>query len=250
MLASLTELRGYQVQGADGEVGRIADLCFREDEWIVRYLVVDMEDLDRQALLLSAYLGSLDRARHTLAADIRREQVANTPPFDRAEALTRRDEEELHNLYGWPVYWWEQEQEITPIGGLWDEPAPAGANDYSPVRDNPDAPEAAGPELLFAGDLMAVYGIQPEGGEIGTLRDVIVEDESWTIPYLVVNLESSGRRVLLACDYVQMIDVGARQIHVSVPRDAVLHGPVISADEPVTPELVQSLREYYDQYSR
>ncbi len=242
MLASLTELRSYRVEGADGEIGRIADLGFREDEWIVRYVVVDMEDLDRQALLLSAYLGNLDRARHTLTADIRREQVANTPPFDRAEPLTRQEEQELHNLYGWPVYWWEQEHEITPIGGLWDEPVEES--------ENPDEPEEAGPELLFVGDLAEVYGIQPEGGEVGVLQDVIVEDERWTIPYLVVHVPPSGRRILLASDYVQMIDVGARSIQVSVPRDAIVHSPVIASEEPITAELQQSLREYYDQYSR
>ena len=37
MLASLAELRSYYVLGRDGEIGRIADLCFRENEWIVRY---------------------------------------------------------------------------------------------------------------------------------------------------------------------------------------------------------------------
>ncbi len=111
MLASLTELKSYYVEGTDGEIGRIADLGFREDEWIVRYVVVDMEDLEREALPLSAYLGRLDRGKHTLSADIRREQVANTPPFDRAEPLTRRQEQELHDLYGWPGYWWEQEHE-------------------------------------------------------------------------------------------------------------------------------------------
>lgn len=242
MLASLTELKSYRVEGTDGEIGRTSDLCFREDEWIVRYMVVDMEDLDRQALLLSAYLGRLDRAKHTLAADIRRDQVANTPPLDRAEPLTRQDEEELHNLYGWPVYWWEQDQGITPIGGLWDEPVQES--------ENPDEPDEAGPELLFASDLIEIYGIQPEGGELGILQDVIVEDESWTIPYLVVHVPSLGRRVLLASDYVQAIDVGARSIQVSVPRDAVMHSPVIASEEPITTELQQSLREYYDQYSR
>ena len=122
MLASLTELRSYYVKGTDGEIGRIDDLCFREDEWIVRYVVVDMEDLDREALLLSAYLGRLHRDTHTVSADIRREQVENTPALDRAQPLTRQDEQELHELYGWPVYWWEQEQEITPIDDLWGEP--------------------------------------------------------------------------------------------------------------------------------
>jgi hypothetical protein len=47
-------------------------------------------------------------------ADIRREQVANTPPLDRAEPLTRQDEQELHDLYGWPVYWWEPDRYTCP----------------------------------------------------------------------------------------------------------------------------------------
>jgi hypothetical protein len=29
-----------------------------------------------------------------------------------------------------------------------------------------------------------------------------------------------------------------------------LHSPVIASEEPITTELQQSLREYYDQYSR
>jgi hypothetical protein len=242
MLASLTELKSYYVRGRDGEIGRINDVCFREDEWIMRYLVVDMEDLDREALLLSAYLGRLNRAKHTLSADIRRELVESTPPFDRAKPLTRQDEQELHNLYGWPVYWWEQEEEITPIGGLWDEP--------QPESENPDATEETGPQLQFAGDLIGVYGVQAEGDEIGLLQDVIVVDETWAIPYLVVGAAPAGPRLLLATDYVQTIELAARRIHVTLTRDAINHGPVLTAAEPITPELERSLREYYDQYSR
>jgi hypothetical protein len=242
MLASLTELRGYYVRGRDGEIGRIDDLCFREDEWIVRYLVVDMEDLDREALLLTAYLGQCDRATHTVWADITRTQVESTPPFDRAGPLTRRDEQELHDLYGWPAYWWEQEEQITPIGGLWDEPSPA--------PEEGEKEELEGPELQYVGDLMGIYGVQSEEGEVGILQDVIVDDGSWSIPYIVINLESSGQHTLLASDFIQMIDLEAHRIHVSLPRDVILRGPVLASEEPITPELQQSLREYYDQYTR
>jgi hypothetical protein len=242
MLASLTELRSYYVQGQDGEIGRVDDLCFRENEWIVRYVVVDMEDMDREALLLTAHLGVFRRQTHTISADIRREQVENTPAFDRTEPLTRRDEQELHDLYGWPVYWWQEDQEITPIGGLWDEP--------QVESENPDEPEAAGPQMVFVGDLIEIYGIQPEGEEAGILQDAIVEDQTWAMPYLVVQLPASDHRVLLASDYVQTIELEARRIHVSLPREAIANSPVIASDEPITPELCRSLREYYDQYSR
>jgi hypothetical protein len=43
MLASLTELRSHEVEGTDGEIGRIADLGLRENERVVRYVVVHYE---------------------------------------------------------------------------------------------------------------------------------------------------------------------------------------------------------------
>lgn len=242
MLASLTELRDYYVKGTDREIGRVTDLCFRENEWIVRYLVVDLEDLDREALLLSAYLGRCERETHTVFAEILREQVERTPPLERAEPLTRRDEQELHDLYGWPAYWWREEHDITPIGGLWDE-----SMESSQLADEQ---ELEGPQLQFVGELMQVYGIQSEDGEVGVFQDVIVEDESWMIPYIVVKLQPPGRRVLVASDYIQAIDLEARRIHVSVSREVIVNSPVLASEEPITPELQQSLREYYDQYSR
>jgi hypothetical protein len=244
MLASLTELRSYYIKGTDGEIGRIEDLCFREDEWIVRYVVVDMVDLDREALLLSAYLGPFHRGTHTVSADIRREQVENTPALDRAEPLTRQDEQELHQLYGWPVYWWEQEQEITPVDDVWGEPV------GGPEEAEEQEQEEEGPQLLFVSDLTEIYGIQSDDGEVGILQDVIVDDETWAISYLVVHVPSSGGRVLLATDYIQTTDLGTRRIYMAVTREAILHSPVVSSEQPITPELEQSLREYYDQYSR
>ena len=244
MLASLTELRSYYVKGTDGEIGRIEDLCFREDEWVVRYVVVDMADLDREALLLSAYLGSLDRGTHTVSADIRRGQVENTPALDRTQPLTGQDEQELHQLYGWPVYWWEQEQEITPIDDLW------GDSVEGPQEAEEQEQEDEGPQLLFVSDLIEIYGVQSDDGEVGILQDVIVEDETWAISYLVVNVPPEGNRVLLAADYIQMMDLGARRIYMAVTKEAILHSPVVSSEQPITPELEQSLREYYDQYSR
>jgi sporulation protein YlmC with PRC-barrel domain len=248
MLASLTELRSYYVKNAQGEIGRIEDLCFREDEWIVRYVVVGTEDLGREVLLLSAHLGPADRATHTVAADIRRDQVENTPPLDRTQPLTRQDEQELHDLYGWPVYWWEQEQEITPIEGLWEEPEEPPEEAGEPLGGS--AQEEEGPQILFVSDLTEVYGIQSDDGEVGILQDVIVDDETWVIAYLVVQAQPSGHRTLLASDYIQTTDLAARDIHVAMSREAIGRSPALASDEPITPDLVQSLHEYYDQYAR
>jgi hypothetical protein len=103
---------------------------------------------------------------------------------------------------------------------------------------------------MFAGDLPEVYTVEAEGGEIGRLLDVIVDDETWSIPYMVVGDPSGAGRMLVATDYVQTIDLGTRSIYLSLPTDAVVNSPVLSSVEPITPELEQSLCEYYDRYSR
>jgi hypothetical protein len=244
MLASLTELRSYYAKGTDGEIGRLADLCFREDEWIVRYVVVALEDLGREALLLAAYLGPFHRDTHTVSADIRREQVESTPALDRTQPLTQRDEQELHELYGWPVYWWEQEHEIIPIDDLWGEAVEEPQAGAEPEE------EEEGPQLQFVSDLLEIYGIQSDDGEAGILQDVIVDDETWAISYLVVGVPPAGNRVLLATEYIQTMDLGARRIYMAVTKDAIVNSPAVSSEQPITPELEQSLREYYDQYSR
>lgn len=41
MLKSVEELRGYTVQATDGDVGSVAEFFFDDDNWTVRYLVVD-----------------------------------------------------------------------------------------------------------------------------------------------------------------------------------------------------------------
>jgi sporulation protein YlmC with PRC-barrel domain len=242
MLASLTELKTYRVQGTDGDLGKINDLCFRQNEWIARYVVVEMEDLEREALLLSSYLGRLNRETHTLSADVRREQVTNTDPPDRSQPLGEQEELRLHDEYGWPAYWWQEEYDLGPVGGLWSEEPQA--------PEDPDEPVLESSRLMFAGDLPEVYTVEAEGGEIGRLLDVIVDDETWSIPYMVVGDPSGAGRMLVATDYVQTIDLGTRSIYLSLPTDAVVNSPVLSSVEPITPELEQSLREYYDRYSR
>jgi len=42
MLRSIEKLKGFEIQAADGEIGKVDDLFFDERSWRVRYLVVDV----------------------------------------------------------------------------------------------------------------------------------------------------------------------------------------------------------------
>jgi sporulation protein YlmC with PRC-barrel domain len=244
MLICLTELKSYRIEATDGDVGRIDDLLFFRGEWVVRYLVAATEDRDTEPMLAVADIRRLDRRRHILFINISREEVSNAHTVDVEQSPDESDEDEGHELYGWPPYWLEEGREVAPMG------TESGAEE--PVR-NPDAEEFEGPELQRASDLPGLYSIQTDGGEAGTLKDFVVEDETWAIPYLAIDTNTSvqaARRVLVATDYVQRVDWLGKSIQVSLSIEDVAGSPAFTSEEPITLEFEHSLRGYYDRYSK
>jgi uncharacterized protein YrrD len=41
MLRSMKDLEQFAIGATDGEIGQVKDLCFDDDAWVVRYLVVE-----------------------------------------------------------------------------------------------------------------------------------------------------------------------------------------------------------------
>jgi len=244
MLISLTELKSYRIEATDGDIGRIDDLLFFRGEWVVRYLVAATEDRDTEPMLAVADIRRLDRRRHVLFINISRDEVSNARTVDVEQPPDESNKDEGHELYGWPPYWLEEGREAAPMG------AESGVEE--PVK-NPDVEEFESPELQRASDLPGLYSIQTDGGEAGTLKDFVVEDESWAIPYLVIDTNTSlqaPRRVLVATDYVQRVDWLGKSIQVSLSIEDVAGSPAFTSEELITPEFAHSLREYYDRYSK
>jgi uncharacterized protein YrrD len=97
LLFSLKELQDYTVQAADGELGAVHDFLFDDQEWTIRYLVVDTSGwLDRErALIPSDSLLQPDGQSLVIPVASSQEQVKNRPPIDPDEH--RRDDPHLHS---------------------------------------------------------------------------------------------------------------------------------------------------------
>lgn len=84
-------------------------------------------------------------------------------------------------------------------------------------------------------------------GDIGTVDDVLFEDASWTIRYLVVDTGKwlTGRKVLLSPVAVRDAAWGQRLLNVRLTREQVRDSPDIATDKPVSR---QHERAYFDYY--
>ncbi|MGQ0834170.1 MAG: PRC-barrel domain-containing protein [Gammaproteobacteria bacterium] len=106
-LQSFGNLRRCRIMAANGEVGGVRDIYFDDEQWVVRYLVVDTGGwLSGRSVLISPYaVRFINWDRHTIVISLSRDQVKHSPGIDTDKPVSRQQEAEYHRYYGYPPYW-------------------------------------------------------------------------------------------------------------------------------------------------
>ena len=250
MLIGLRNFFHFQIMAQDGEIGRVAGFHFDDQQWVVRYLVVETGGwLGRRVLISPLSVLRADRDLKTLYISLNRKQVRNSPKVDDGEIpISRQKELEYHDYYRWPYYW-------TGAGVFGAAmPFPAMIPDLAlPEGDEPDIDEQSrvhretfNPHLASTNDVSG-YKIHALDGNFGSLADLVVSDRDWKVGYLVVDTRRwlPGKNVLLPPDHVKSVDWDKREIQADLTHAEILNSPVISPDEEILPTTETRIQSYY-----
>jgi hypothetical protein len=84
-------------------------------------------------------------------------------------------------------------------------------------------------------------------GEMGSIRNFLFDDQSWTIRYLVVDVGSwlKRRAVVLAIAAVEQPDWVKKTFHVYLTKEQVRHSPDVDAEKPVSRQQEIAMQEYF-----
>jgi uncharacterized protein YrrD len=84
-------------------------------------------------------------------------------------------------------------------------------------------------------------------GEMGSIRNVLFDDRSWTIRYLVVDVGSwlTRRDVVLAVTAVEQPDWVKKTFHVRLMKEQVRNSPDVDTKKPVSRQQEIAMKEYY-----
>jgi sporulation protein YlmC with PRC-barrel domain len=257
MLHNLKKLENYKISATDGEIGKVQDFYFDDDKWAVRYLVVEAGTWleSRKVLISPISLLKPDFLEHTLAVSLNKEQVKNSPNIDTDKPVSRQNEEQYTNYYGYPTYWGG--------GGMWGEglypfglvPGYAGYGVDRVAREreleaylrveharhrNDD------PHLRSCNEVTG-YHIHATDGDIGHVAGFVVDDQTWAIRYLIVDTSNwwLGNKVLIAPHWITGVQWADRTVSVDVSREFIKNAPVYDADAELTREREVSLYRHY-----
>ena len=76
-LMSSKELNGFHIQATDGEIGHVDDVLVDEDNWNIRYVVLDTSNWigGRSVVVSSRVLKAVDLADRIVRVDVARDDV-------------------------------------------------------------------------------------------------------------------------------------------------------------------------------
>jgi hypothetical protein len=234
MLRNLKELQDYTLRAEDGQIGMVREFYFDDRQWTIRYLVADAGGwLTRRLVLIAPEaLGTPQWDEHVLPVRLTRDQVRNSPDIDTAKPVSRQREAELRSYYGWPVYW---------------ETTAASLPTQTVVAPQQQMPAPTGDPHLRSTTEVAGARLEASDGEVGHVADILIEDETWAIRYLVIDTRNwwPGRKVVISPDWVTGINWAESKITVTMTRDVIKRSPPYDPLFSLDARYADQLRDYY-----
>ena len=91
------------------------------------------------------------------------------------------------------------------------------------------------------------YAIAASDGRLGVVSDILFDDASWMVRWLVVDTGKwlSGRKVLLPLAKLGHLDPNGREFAVGLTMRQVMDSPDIDTDRPVSRQIETDIYDYY-----
>ena len=109
-LRSFNEIRGYHIQAEDKEFGHLEDLFVDEENWAIRYLLIDTRNIlpGKDVLIAPEWLQNISWNKEKIYVSKTKEEIKSAPEYkeEKSDRLVHRDyEEKLYDHYNEIKYW-------------------------------------------------------------------------------------------------------------------------------------------------
>jgi uncharacterized protein YrrD len=222
MHSNINSLIGYDMGATDGEIGKVTEFYFDDSNWTIRYLIVKTGSwlLGHEVLISPGAVIKKSSTQETFPVNLTKEQVRTSPDIDTNKPVSRQQEIELYGHYPWQPYWGSGFY----AGGLWEASNTSSVIDEK-ITNSPDdkGKIADDDQHLRSTKEITGYNIHAIDGEIGYIKDFIIDDQTWKLLYLVVNTHKwfGGKKVLIEVSHIRQVEWDKSKVFVNITVDSV-----------------------------
>ena len=235
MLRQIKELGTYRLHATDGDIGHLEQFYFDDRDWKIRFFVVDIGTWlhGKKVLMSPSAIIGVDASTKTINAGFTKQQVQESDDV-RTHKPEGLEQPHDYSLYlGWPYY--------LGLNAL-NDPEKGGSSEPS-FRQAYD-------EHLRSSKVVSRYHVMAVDGEFGQIEDGIVDDQTWTIQYVVSTVGNwwSAKKVLLPTEWILWVNAVESNVYVSLTRNNIATAPAFDPEKPLTQDLEIALHNHYWDY--
>ena len=248
MLRNIKDLRGYAIRATDGVIGEVDDFYFDDENWAVRYLVVDTGSWlsGRKVLISPLAIGHPDWLGQLLPVSLTKAQVEKSPDIDTKKPVSRQQEAAYSSYYSYPYYWGG--------AGLWGMGGyPGSLTTENRIEEALKAGRAAAAttsEDCHLRSCRSVVGhhVHATDGDLGHVEDFLADEHTWAIRYLIVDTSNwwGGHQVLIAPQWITAVSWSDAKVSVDLTRQAIKEAPSYDPAAHLGRQQEQSIDEHHD----
>jgi sporulation protein YlmC with PRC-barrel domain len=217
VLLSLRELTGYSVVSRDGKLGAIQDFQVNIRDWVIQNVIVYRPErpMSRYILVPAEAIGRTDLKSSIVLVKVSRDEAGQGRRTDR------------NGLPSVQQKMGSKPPDVWPTGSDWTteslplDSEPRGRKVARPLKSN--EVQSAGPTRSRAQHLLG-YRIVARDGDVGRLADLIVQNDTWAVNYLLVTT-GDQRPALLAPCWVTSVASDESEIKVDLKRETIRKSP-------------------------
>jgi sporulation protein YlmC with PRC-barrel domain len=239
MLRDIKDLKGFAIAATDGELGTVKDFYFDDEQWAIRYLVVETGGWlsGRKVLISPRAVRGVAWDNDKIGVRLTQRQVEDSPSIDTDKPVSRQHEMSYYDYFGYPYYWegaylWGPLMyPMHSIGPTGDSPPAANSSHFVDAAEESqvlieDKAEASDSHLRSCNDVIG-HEAMASDGPIGRVQSFLFDDENWAVRHLIVEMGNwlPGKRVLLSPRQIERISWQEREVYLDITRREVMTRP-------------------------
>jgi hypothetical protein len=146
-----------------------------------------------------------------------KEQIEESPSLASDQPVSRQYETQYNSFYGWPNYRYGSY--------AWGD-SPYIILDPDAMKEVVRREKAWDDNLRSSKDVTG-HHIEALDGAIGHVEDFIIDDETWSIRYLVVDTKNwwAGKRVLISPRWIERVSWEESKVFANLSQEAIKQSP-------------------------
>jgi len=232
MERNINSLIGYSIEATNGRIGDVEDFYFDDETWTIRYLIVKTGSWlsGREVLISTKALMHKNWQHKLIPVNLTKSQIQNSPDIDTNQPVSRQQEAELYGHYQWESYWGSGFYGGGSMGASMPFPSIDRKVLIEPDKDHKHTDEDI---HLRSAQRITDYHIHASDGEIGHVKDFIIDDQTLQLLFLVVDTHNwiGGKKVLIPIKQIKKIDWATFEVFLNMTIAEVEHSRLFEESE-------------------